>query len=116
MASVASCAHPRASSPESQDLSLHLHEHAAIPLFRTGAQVVRRAASRSGLDACPGVDVPTVTARAHTQLSLLFAYGRTAGGRQIGRAHVWTSVTNAHLVWRLLLDKIKSIIHHTSKV
>src|SRR3546814_1263314 len=68
MASVASCTHPRASSPESQDLSLHLHEHAAIPLFRTGAPVVRRAASRSGLDACPGVDVPTVTARAHTQL------------------------------------------------
>src|SRR3546814_1804155 len=82
MASVASCTHPRASSPESQDLSLHLHEHAAIPLFRTGAQVGRRAASRSGLDACPGVDVPTVTARAHTQRSLLLADGRTAGGRR----------------------------------
>src|SRR3546814_8562207 len=78
MASVASCTHPRASSPECQDLSLHLHEHAAIPLFRTGAQVVRRAASRSGHDACPGVDVSTVTARARTKLSLLLAAGRTA--------------------------------------
>src|SRR3546814_5739253 len=27
--------------------------------------------------------------------------------RQIGRAHVWTPVTNAHLVCRLLLEKKK---------
>src|SRR3546814_9587515 len=32
---------------------------------------------------------------------------------QIGRAHVWTPVTNAHLVCRLLLDKKKNytLIH-----
>src|SRR3546814_3226130 len=30
---------------------------------------------------------------------------------QIGRAHVWTPVTNAHLVCRLLLEK-KKITHH----
>src|SRR3546814_3227558 len=29
------------------------------------------------------------------------------GGVQIGRAHVWTPVTNAHLVCRLLLEKKK---------
>src|SRR3546814_1117559 len=29
------------------------------------------------------------------------------GSTQIGRAHVWTPVTNAHLVCRLLLDKKK---------
>src|SRR3546814_4195564 len=29
--------------------------------------------------------------------------------RQIGRAHVWTPVTNAHLVCRLLLEKKKKI-------
>src|SRR3546814_7863692 len=28
-------------------------------------------------------------------------------GQQIGRAHVWTPVTNAHLVCRLLLEKKK---------
>src|SRR3546814_5918151 len=30
-----------------------------------------------------------------------------SGGRQIGRAHVCTPVTNAHLVCRLLLEKKK---------
>src|SRR3546814_5825847 len=29
------------------------------------------------------------------------------GWQQIGRAHVWTPVTNAHLVCRLLLEKKK---------
>src|SRR3546814_1923053 len=29
-------------------------------------------------------------------------------GNQIGRAHVWTPVTNAHLVCRLLLEKKKT--------
>src|SRR3546814_4579334 len=29
------------------------------------------------------------------------------GGREIGRAHVCTTVTNAHIVCRLLLDKTK---------
>src|SRR3546814_9743458 len=32
--------------------------------------------------------------------------------RQIGRAHVCTPVTNAHLVCRLLLDKIKTPYSH----
>src|SRR3546814_9656280 len=31
-----------------------------------------------------------------------------AAGQQIGRAHVCTPVTNAHLVCRLLLDKTKT--------
>src|SRR3546814_7772067 len=30
-----------------------------------------------------------------------------AGREEIGRAHVWTPVTNAHLVCRLLLEKKK---------
>src|SRR3546814_4324206 len=30
------------------------------------------------------------------------------GMEQIGRANVWTSVPNAHLVWRLLLEKKKN--------
>src|SRR3546814_9475297 len=30
------------------------------------------------------------------------------GVEQIGRAHVWTPVTNAHLVCRLLLEKKKT--------
>src|SRR3546814_7351266 len=35
---------------------------------------------------------------------------------QIGRAHVWTPVTNAHLVCRLLLEKykIQPSTHHNS--
>src|SRR3546814_8436797 len=33
--------------------------------------------------------------------------GRQGPGRQIGRAHVCTPVTNAHLVCRLLLEKKK---------
>src|SRR3546814_5059225 len=38
------------------------------------------------------------------------AAGRDAGfeGPQIGRAHVWTPVTNAQLVCRLLLEKKKT--------
>src|SRR3546814_7657790 len=32
--------------------------------------------------------------------------------RQIGRAHVWTPVTNAHLVCRLLLEKKKTTIKY----
>src|SRR3546814_6564707 len=36
---------------------------------------------------------------------LLLAVSRAGG--QIGRAHVWTPVTNAHLVCRLLLEKKK---------
>src|SRR3546814_1359275 len=35
------------------------------------------------------------------------------GARQIGRAHVSTPVTNAHLVCRLLLDKQKKSQQHT---
>src|SRR3546814_1406711 len=31
--------------------------------------------------------------------------GVRSGRREIGRAHVWTPVTNAHLVCRLLLEK-----------
>src|SRR3546814_6228806 len=34
---------------------------------------------------------------------------KTARHDQIGRAHVWTPVTNAHLVCRLLLEKKKHI-------
>src|SRR3546814_3302854 len=33
----------------------------------------------------------------------------TPDGKEIGRAHVWTPVTNAQLVCRLLLDKKKKI-------
>src|SRR3546814_3773475 len=47
------------------------------------------------------------------------ARGGRAGGpaprRQIGRAHVWTPVTNAHLVCRLLLEK-KNIRHKTQTI
>src|SRR3546814_2125408 len=32
--------------------------------------------------------------------------------QEIGRAHVWTPVTNAHLVCRLLLETNKHITHH----
>src|SRR3546814_2780142 len=35
--------------------------------------------------------------------------------RQIGRAHVSNPVTNAHLVFRLLLEKKKQINEHTCK-
>src|SRR3546814_3953794 len=35
---------------------------------------------------------------------------------QIGRAHVWTPVTNAHLVCRLLLEKKKAAILITDKL
>src|SRR3546814_2100505 len=34
--------------------------------------------------------------------------GPGAANMEIGRAHVWTPVTNAHLVCRLLLDKKKT--------
>src|SRR3546814_1405788 len=34
-----------------------------------------------------------------------FAFQRPYGSYEIGRAHVWTPVTNAHLVCRLLLKK-----------
>src|SRR3546814_10443666 len=34
---------------------------------------------------------------------------------EIGRAHVWTPVTNAHLVFRLLLEK-KKTIHSTATI
>src|SRR3546814_8397781 len=33
---------------------------------------------------------------------------------EIGRAHVWTPVTNAHLVCRLLLEKKKQKIHRNN--
>src|SRR3546814_1285643 len=36
--------------------------------------------------------------------------------RQIGRAHVCTPVTNAHLVCRLLLEKINSLTITTTKL
>src|SRR3546814_10112930 len=35
------------------------------------------------------------------------ALARLVGPGEIGRAHVWTPVTNAHLVIRLLLEKTK---------
>src|SRR3546814_8918154 len=34
-----------------------------------------------------------------------FGFERALGEAEIGRAHVWTPVTNAHLVCRLLLEK-----------
>src|SRR3546814_4149336 len=44
---------------------------------------------------------------------------RPAGKGEIGRAHVWTPVTNAHLVCRLLLEKKKTseakTLQHTPK-
>src|SRR3546814_10081943 len=43
------------------------------------------------------------TARLPTSVSA----GRSAPLGEIGRAHVCTPVTNAHLVWRLLLEKKK---------
>src|SRR3546814_7223149 len=52
----------------------------------------------------------------------LAAIGQSAGDeeerqrrRKIGRAHVWTPVTNAHLVCRLLLEKKKNIITHRKR-
>src|SRR3546814_8884365 len=39
--------------------------------------------------------------------ALALARERVSARAQIGRAHVWTPVTNAHLVCRLLLEKKK---------
>src|SRR3546814_4845548 len=48
------------------------------------------------------------------------AFGGTIQGRpltrtQIGRAHVFTPVTNAHLVCRLLLEQTNIKTHNTNK-
>src|SRR3546814_9200821 len=41
----------------------------------------------------------------HTLRHTMGSTSISAGQAQIGRAHVWTPVTNAHLVCRLLLEK-----------
>src|SRR3546814_4538207 len=57
-------------------------------------------------------------ARCYVEMQRVEIEGRRAGQRldrlqrpqvEIGRAHVWTPVTNAHLVCRLLLEKKKKI-------
>src|SRR3546814_7222171 len=63
----------------------------------------------------------TLSARGDEPAGLRIAFARQSGlrasgaalclwrcGQQIGRAHVWTPVTNAHLVCRLLLEKQKN--------
>src|SRR3546814_2400889 len=50
-----------------------------------------------GVDLAPGV----VNSEAMAKINAL----PTLNNLQIGRAHVWTPVTNAHLVCRLLLEK-----------
>src|SRR3546814_9845359 len=48
--------------------------------------------------------------RGHGHAASLVTHGGLArGGVEIGRAHVWTPVTNAHLVCRLLLENKTSI-------
>src|SRR3546814_4153015 len=59
----------------------------------------------------PALPAPTMITSAPESAALLIKSSRgdawTRPGRQIGRAHVWTPVTNAHLVCRLLLEKKK---------
>src|SRR3546814_9895511 len=40
----------------------------------------------------------------------------TKSEREIGRAHVYTPVTNAHLVCRLLLERINTHKHHVPTI
>src|SRR3546814_10355465 len=56
------------------------------------------------------------SARAGVLASATAARARLpAASLQIGRAHVWTPVTNAHLVCRLLLEKKKKTIQNHNK-
>src|SRR3546814_6817979 len=47
--------------------------------------------------------------------NLVQRYNMFVSVPEIGRAHVWTPVTNAHLVCRLLLDKTKTKSTQTNK-
>src|SRR3546814_5545597 len=58
-----------------------------------------------GADLAPGL----VTGQAMEKVEALPAL------KKIGRAHVWTPVTNAHLVCRLLLEKKKNTHTNTQR-
>src|SRR3546814_7766531 len=48
-----------------------------------------------------------------TLLHVLGGLDRPDAGEESGRAHVWTPITNAHLVCRLLLEKNKTSTQDT---
>src|SRR3546814_1300740 len=62
----------------------------------------RKAARLEAVEVVAGQDVD------HTRHGIRAIDRRGAGLEQIGRAHVRTPVTNAHLVCRLLLEKKKN--------
>src|SRR3546814_8695572 len=69
------------------------------------ASVACTGASVAG--AASGSDAAIARASASTPWSRIRFKATAPGERQIGRAHVCTPVTNAHLVCRLLLEKKK---------
>src|SRR3546814_8328172 len=77
-------------------------------------QVTRRGRAR-------GVSNGDVVCRAEPALEAIEALAQHADDHlflariEIGRAHVWTPVTNAHLVCRLLLEKKTNTIQQTSE-
>src|SRR3546814_975043 len=69
---------------------------------------------RSAAAGRPGLPVQAHGARGrHAPPGLRHLHGQADAGPEIGRAHVLTPVTNAHLVCRLLLEKKKTQHYHT---
>src|SRR3546814_2284840 len=83
---------------------------------RAGIALVRHAVVHAGEDCRDGeIGVGVGTARAVLDVAArrrtrgdAERYGAVVDAPEIGRAHVRTPVTNAHLVCRLLLEKKKS--------
>src|SRR3546814_6532598 len=79
-------------------------------LFRSGSVTVAGGDGSTVVRMPDGVE-GRVTGRASAASFSVGTDGKGRGhvlsGQEIGRAHVWTPVTNAHLVCRLLLEKKK---------
>src|SRR3546814_3147635 len=67
--------------------------------LRKLAKIEGEGARTWGVEPVDGASIGAVESRLERARALL---------AQIGRAHVWTPVTNAHLVCRLLLEKKKN--------
>src|SRR3546814_8318650 len=78
---------------------------AALDMMLGGKPQDARKAAKLGL--ADGLVAPRLAAKAAKTIALSGKPRRRVQGLQIGRAHVRTPVTNAHLVCRLLLEKKK---------
>src|SRR3546814_8868092 len=98
----------RVSGADKVEVGIAAHD---IPLVRKVGDATRRAKATISVEGRRGIE--DAVARLIEGWRVDRVFKRSAAVRpvtlQIGRAHVWTPVTNAHLVCRLLLEKKKKI-------